>query len=144
MVTTRRTNSTPVTRHPQTNDDILRSLHELVLSIDQRVKRHDDILAARNVEPENDHTIEEEPSDKQSGGDHHGISESRGSSGTQSQRPSESITQVWSNFRKFNPPKFEGKPDPAEAVEWIKQLEKIFKIVVCTSQQKVLMAEQFM
>ena len=141
MVNTRRTNSTPVTRPPQNNDDILWSLHELVLSTDQRVKRHDDILASRNDVPENDHTNEEDPSDKQSGGDHHGMSESRGSSGTQSQRPFESITQVWSNFRKFNPPKFEGKPDPAEAMEWIKQIEKIFKVVVCTSQQKVLMAE---
>jgi hypothetical protein len=48
--------------------------------------------------------------------------------------------QLFTLFRKQNPPVFRGASDPTEAEEWVMQLEKIFTIVQCTEVQKAKFA----
>lgn len=43
-------------------------------------------------------------------------------------------------FQNMNPPSFKGAPEPAMAETWVKKLEKVFKILKCTDQQKVQLA----
>ena len=43
----------------------------------------------------------------------------------------------FSDFCKANPPSFRGAYDPDAANEWIKEMEKIFSILICTEEQKV-------
>jgi len=43
-------------------------------------------------------------------------------------------------FRGMNPPKFYGSPDPDEAEQWIKEMERIFKVMQCSDQECVLLA----
>ena len=40
-------------------------------------------------------------------------------------------------FRKNDPPSFRGEHDPRVAVEWLQGMEKIFRVMRCTDQQKV-------
>ena len=39
--------------------------------------------------------------------------------------------QKFSKFRKANPPYFKGAFNPDEADEWIKEIEKIYSVLVC-------------
>ena len=50
------------------------------------------------------------------------------------------INKLMNHFRKANPPSFLGEPDPVKAERWIMQLEKIFGVLNCSSEQKVLLA----
>src|ERR1051325_3589541 len=40
-------------------------------------------------------------------------------------------------FQKNNPPTFKGEHAPEEAQEWLKAIEKIFRVMNCTDAQKV-------
>ncbi|XP_061336996.1 uncharacterized protein LOC133284059, partial [Gastrolobium bilobum] len=41
-------------------------------------------------------------------------------------------------FRKHKPPSFQGGHDPIVAVQWLQAMDKIFRVVQCTDDQKVL------
>ncbi|KAJ4717010.1 Retrotransposon protein, putative, Ty3-gypsy subclass [Melia azedarach] len=63
------------------------------------------------------------------------------------QRPQTSNGSATSNtmhmveqFRKLQPPFFEGSINPLVAEEWVRELEKIFRLIDCTDQQKVTCA----
>ena len=43
-------------------------------------------------------------------------------------------------FRKANPPSFLGEHDPIKAERWVMQLEKIFGVIECTTEQRVSLA----
>ena len=43
-------------------------------------------------------------------------------------------------FQRLNLPSFEGATEPATAEEWVRRLEKIFKVLKCTDQQRVEIA----
>lgn len=45
-----------------------------------------------------------------------------------------------SEFRKAGPPSFDGKYDPVAADNWLRELEKIFNVMMCTDTQKVTFA----
>ncbi|XP_028756613.1 uncharacterized protein LOC114715871 [Neltuma alba] len=153
MVNTRRSDSTPVPHQNvpsrQDNDAILRELRDYVVSIDQRVRRQEDELLVikgqhDSHQEENGPVDDEAPSDHQSIGDTLRGTESKGDSSAYSQHDLAHITLLWESFRKFDPPKFEGRLNPSEAEEWIERLETIFKMVICTSQEKVQLAEQLL
>ena len=40
-------------------------------------------------------------------------------------------------FQRENPPTFKGKYDPDGALEWLKEIERIFRVMDCTPAQKV-------
>ncbi|XP_058741124.1 uncharacterized protein LOC131613474 [Vicia villosa] len=40
-------------------------------------------------------------------------------------------------FQRENPPVFKGKHDPDGALEWLKEIERIFRVMDCTQAQKV-------
>ncbi|XP_058725580.1 uncharacterized protein LOC131596861 [Vicia villosa] len=40
-------------------------------------------------------------------------------------------------FQRENPPVFKGKHDPDGALEWLKEIERIFRVMDCTQVQKV-------
>ncbi|XP_058721729.1 uncharacterized protein LOC131593298 [Vicia villosa] len=40
-------------------------------------------------------------------------------------------------FQRENPPVFKGKHDPDSALEWLKEIERIFRVMDCTQAQKV-------
>lgn len=50
-------------------------------------------------------------------------------------RPERKISE---QFLKQNPPSFTGAGDPAEAEEWVRAVEKIFKFLECTDQERLL------
>ena len=56
-------------------------------------------------------------------------------SGTGSERLS-----LLRQFQNLNPPSFKGATEPAAAEAWVWKLEKMFKILKCTDQQKVELA----
>ena len=41
-------------------------------------------------------------------------------------------------FKKLNPPSFKGTPNPTEAENWVMQMEKMFDVLKCTDEQRVL------
>ena len=46
----------------------------------------------------------------------------------------------FAEFRKANPPSFREAFDPNKVEEWIKAMEKVFSILVCTNHHKVAFA----
>ena len=42
-------------------------------------------------------------------------------------------------FRSSNPPSFKGTHEPDGAQEWLKRIEKIFRLMACSEEQKVLL-----
>ena len=42
-------------------------------------------------------------------------------------------------FQKENPPTFKGKYDPDGALDWLKEIERIFRVMDCTPAQLKLM-----
>src|SRR3954463_14346246 len=40
-------------------------------------------------------------------------------------------------FQRENPPVFKGKHNPDGALEWLKEIERIFRVMDCTQAQKV-------
>ena len=44
------------------------------------------------------------------------------------------------NFKGMNPPKFCGSSDPDEAEHWVKEIERVFRVMQCSDQEKVLLA----
>ena len=40
-------------------------------------------------------------------------------------------------FQRENPHMFKGKYDPDEALDWLKEIERIFRVMDCTPTQKV-------
>ncbi|MQL82273.1 hypothetical protein Taro_014740 [Colocasia esculenta] len=47
---------------------------------------------------------------------------------------------LYGNFQRMNPPRFNGIPDPDEAENWVKAMERIFRVMQCSEQKKVLLA----
>lgn len=50
------------------------------------------------------------------------------------------VNRTFHEFYKMKPPFFEGKHDPKEAREWIKRMEKVFKVAPCSEEDKVVFA----
>ena len=44
------------------------------------------------------------------------------------------------NFRGLNPPRFSGSTDPDEAEHWLKETERIFRVMQCADGDKLLLA----
>ena len=44
------------------------------------------------------------------------------------------------NFQAMNPPRFNGTLDPDLAEHWVKEIERVFRVMQCTDQEKVLLA----
>ncbi|MQL81945.1 hypothetical protein Taro_014412, partial [Colocasia esculenta] len=44
------------------------------------------------------------------------------------------------NFRRLNPPRFSGSTDPDEAEHWLKETERIFRVMQCAAGDKLLLA----
>ena len=42
-------------------------------------------------------------------------------------------------FMSCNPPKFMGTHEPDGAQDWLKRIEKIFRLVICSEEQKVVL-----
>ena len=134
---------------PQDHYALLAELRNVILEVREKVNRHEDELAGKRSQrgsqgKEKVLNEENNSSDEHSKGSSRTCTKSRGGSNFHSQYHSPPITEVWEKFRKFSPPTFEGKLDPIEALEWLKRLEKIFKVIEISSQQKVLVAEQLM
>ena len=47
---------------------------------------------------------------------------------------------LFAEFRKQNPPTFDGGPDPMAAENWLLKMEKLLRALECTDAQKVLYA----
>lgn len=47
---------------------------------------------------------------------------------------------VLERFKKLGPPSFQGTTDPLKAESWLKQIEKIFTVIGCTDDQRVVLA----
>jgi hypothetical protein len=43
-------------------------------------------------------------------------------------------------FKRLNPPSFEGSIDPLEAEKWVQEIEKVFKVLKCLEEDKVTYA----
>ncbi|GKV24936.1 hypothetical protein SLEP1_g34473 [Rubroshorea leprosula] len=56
-----------------------------------------------------------------------------------SREGNEQLTLV-KQFQNMNPTSFKGVPDPNVAESWVKKLEKMFKLLKCTDEQKVELA----
>ena len=103
-----------------------------------KVNRYEDKLATRRSQGGN-HDKEKSPINKDTPTDHHSRGgsriciESRGYNSSHSQYHTLSITKVWKKFKKFAPLIFEGKLDLIEVLEWLKCLEKIFKVIDISS-----------
>ncbi|KAF7826758.1 putative TIR-NBS-LRR resistance protein [Senna tora] len=53
-------------------------------------------------------------------------------------RPNEAdACRGWAEFQNARPPIFKGEFNPVLAEGWLKELEKIFKVLKCTEEQKV-------
>ena len=50
------------------------------------------------------------------------------------------INKLLNQFRKANPPSFHGEYDPEVAERWVRQIEKIFGVLECTTEQRVTLA----
>ena len=50
------------------------------------------------------------------------------------------LDELVEKFRKRFPPEFHGIDDPADADEWVVQMEKIYKVFKCTGIQQVQLA----
>ena len=46
-------------------------------------------------------------------------------------------TRSLATFQRENPPAFEGKYDPDGAMDWLREMERIFRVMDCTDEQKV-------
>src|ERR1044072_7942194 len=46
-------------------------------------------------------------------------------------------TRSLATFQRENPPTFYGKYDPEGALTWLKEIERIFRVMDCTLAQKV-------
>ena len=44
------------------------------------------------------------------------------------------------NFQAMNPPRFDGSLDPDMAEHWVKEIERVFRVMQCADQEKVLLA----
>ena len=53
---------------------------------------------------------------------------------------SNGISGVVEQFKRFQPPAFEGSSNPLVAEEWIREMEKTFTFMECTEAQKVVCA----
>ena len=54
---------------------------------------------------------------------------------------------VRGNFREFyrmSPPEFQGGLDPVLALDWLSEIERVFKVITCTEEDKVLFASHMM
>ena len=47
------------------------------------------------------------------------------------------VSRSLATFQRENPPTFKGKYDPDRALEWLKEIERIFRVMDCTPMQKV-------
>ena len=47
------------------------------------------------------------------------------------------MPQLVEQFMKLKPPNFHGRGDPEAAPRWVKELEKTFKVLGCTDEEKV-------
>ena len=50
------------------------------------------------------------------------------------------MPQLVEQFMKLKPPKFHDCGDPEAAPRWVEELEKIFKVLGCTDEEKVTLA----
>ena len=48
--------------------------------------------------------------------------------------------RAMADFQKNNPPKFSGGSDPEGSQQWIREMEKIFRVMGSTDDQKVAFA----
>ncbi|KAF3443142.1 hypothetical protein FNV43_RR17063 [Rhamnella rubrinervis] len=46
------------------------------------------------------------------------------------------ITSVVEHFLRLHPPPFEGSPNPLHAEAWMRKIEKIFMVMMCSETQK--------
>ena len=46
-------------------------------------------------------------------------------------------TRILETFQRNNPPTFKGKHEPDEAMVWLKEVERIFRLMDCTDAQKI-------
>ncbi|KAK4275763.1 hypothetical protein QN277_018793 [Acacia crassicarpa] len=130
----------------QDNNVFLAELRDVILEVREKVNRHEDELAKGRGQggKEKEKALEVTPSDHQSRGGSHSRSDAGGSSSSHSQYHPLPITEVWEKFRKFTSLMFERKLDPIAALEWLKRVEKIFRVIEISSQQKVVVAEQLL
>ena len=49
------------------------------------------------------------------------------------------VGDLYENFQRINPPRFNRTPDPDEAENWVKAMERIFRVMQCSEQEKVLL-----
>lgn len=47
-------------------------------------------------------------------------------------------------FLRSNPPRFKGRYDPDGAQNWLQGIEKIFRVMECTDEQKVRLASHML
>lgn len=127
----RRGNNAETSR--RSNDDVNRELMDENRQLREELAEIKRLLAERN-----------ERDQQQSVGQDQTRGESREVSSVPVQRQTPSIEKVWGRVRKFDPPKFEGRMDPNEAIPWLEEMEKLFRLVTLDEGQKVLVAEQLM
>lgn len=58
--------------------------------------------------------------------------------------PQEDSNHSWYEFRKNQPPSFVGGLNPTEAQYWLQEMEKIFRVVIYTQEQKVTFVARFL
>ena len=54
--------------------------------------------------------------------------------------PANDVTRRLDMFERRNPPHFKGGFDPEGAQHWIREIEKIFRVVQCAEAEKVVFA----
>ncbi|CAJ2679121.1 unnamed protein product [Trifolium pratense] len=58
--------------------------------------------------------------------------------------PQEIGNRVFRDFYKMKPPFFEGSFNPLEDHGWLKEMEKVFKVIPCTEEEKVICASHML
>ena len=49
-------------------------------------------------------------------------------------------TNLFKDFRSLDPPRFTGSTDLDEAENWLKDIERIFKVIRCTEEETIRLA----
>lgn len=47
---------------------------------------------------------------------------------------------LYQNFRGMNPPRFAGSTNPDEAEHWLDEVKRIFEVMQCTNQERILLS----
>ncbi|KAI9128268.1 hypothetical protein K1719_001261 [Acacia pycnantha] len=117
------------------NSDIKGSIDDLIAERQERQRQIQERQAEEEEENEEEENDDEEEEEEEEQNDEEHEEESDRSRSPPRQGRIVRTTQYWvTQFCKLKPPTFRGKLDLAE--DWLKRLEKIFKVIECPENRK--------